>query len=417
MKKKIVARMMLILILISTLHTSFGVAETLAHPTVRICVEMPTQGYITGIPVGEILKVTINVESPPEWKNTVDGIVGWAFTVQVDPEVLEPMRITGVSDGYFIYDFAVEHSLTPGGILYAMEKESGLFRDVAQMILGWPTLGIGTGGNGKLCELWFVSKSQTAYTLIDLYDAWYFSPTGGWPDGGWVSVDIVDDGHYNTPESPPVAVVTAPDEGYDNGEVTFSGLDSYDPEGGLITSYQWDFGDGTGSTEQNPTHIYSLCGTYQVALTVCDDEGQVSDPATHIIRIGTRTTADIVPDTLNVKSKAEWVTCYIEFPESYNVSDVDISTVMLNDTIPVSLLDVPAPEPVPTEIGDYDSDGIPDLMVKFNRTMVSEFILSKGIINGYVTLTITGEVDGTPFEGSDSIRVILPPLWHKNYKR
>jgi parallel beta-helix repeat protein len=118
---------------------------------------------------------------------------------------------------------------------------------------------------------------------------------------------------------------------------------------------------------------------------------------------------DIDPDTLNLRSQRQWITCYIELPESYNLSDIDISTVMLNDTIPVSLLDVPAPEPVPTEIGDYDSDGIPDLMVKFNRTKVIEFLLSKGIMYGNVTLTVTGELfDGTPFEGTDIVKVLFP---------
>ena len=64
---------------------------------------------------------------------------------------------------------------------------------------------------------------------------------------------------------------------------------------------------------------------------------------------------------------------------------------------------------VPTEIGDYDDDGIPDLMVKFNRTMVSDFILSKGITYGNVTLTISGNLtDGTPFEGTDVIKVLFP---------
>ncbi len=34
------------------------------------------------------------------------------------------------------------------------------------------------------------------------------------------------------------------------------------------TSWKWDFGDGTTSTLQNPTHSYSLAGTYDVTLTV-----------------------------------------------------------------------------------------------------------------------------------------------------
>jgi len=129
-------------------------------------------------------------------------------------------------------------------------------------------------------------------------------------------------------------------------------------------------------------------------------------------------TVDIDPDTLNLKSKGEWITCYIELPEGYNVSDIDVSTIMLNDTIPVSLLDVPAPKPVPTEIGDYDNDGVPDLMVKFNRTELTSHIHNVlGIEYGNVTLTITGEVAGTPFEGSDSIRVICPSTGHSTRKR
>jgi parallel beta-helix repeat protein len=119
-------------------------------------------------------------------------------------------------------------------------------------------------------------------------------------------------------------------------------------------------------------------------------------------------TVDVNSDTLNLKSKGEWITCYIELPESYNVSDIDIYSIRLNDTLPVSLLPNP-PVPVPTEIGDYDNDGIPDLMVKFNRTEVSSWIYDDlGIQYGNVTLTITGEVDGTPFEGTDMIKVLFP---------
>jgi len=116
---------------------------------------------------------------------------------------------------------------------------------------------------------------------------------------------------------------------------------------------------------------------------------------------------DIVPNTLNLRSKGKWITAHVELPEGYDASNVSVSTVMLNDTILISLLDVPAPRPVPTEIGDYDGDGVQDLMVKFNRAMVKDLILSEGITYGNVTLTITGIVAGTPFEGSDSIRVIL----------
>ena len=83
----------------------------------------------------------------------------------------------------------------------------------------------------------------------------------------------------------PIAVIKALDEGYVKEPLTFDGSYSYDPDGGLIVSYQWDFGDGTSSTQQNPTHTYTTPGTYEVTLVVTDDESQVSDPATHTIKI------------------------------------------------------------------------------------------------------------------------------------
>ena len=120
-------------------------------------------------------------------------------------------------------------------------------------------------------------------------------------------------------------------------------------------------------------------------------------------------TVNIDPDTLNLRSKGKWITSYIELPEGYNVSDIDIYSIRLNDTIPVSLLANP-PVPVPIEIGDYDSDGIPDLMVKFNRTEVASWVyIDLGIEYGNVTLTISGQLfDGTPFEGIDTVKVLFP---------
>ena len=38
-------------------------------------------------------------------------------------------------------------------------------------------------------------------------------------------------------------------------------------------SYEWDFGDGTTSTEGYPQHVYKSSGSYTVMLTVTDDKG------------------------------------------------------------------------------------------------------------------------------------------------
>lgn len=46
--------------------------------------------------------------------------------------------------------------------------------------------------------------------------------------------------------------------------VNFSGLAGDT----TVTAYTWDFGDGTTSTRQNPSHIFSDSGSFQVSLTV-----------------------------------------------------------------------------------------------------------------------------------------------------
>ncbi len=42
---------------------------------------------------------------------------------------------------------------------------------------------------------------------------------------------------------------------------------------GSVLSWNWDFGDGTSSTQQNPIHIYQNAGAYDVSITITDDAG------------------------------------------------------------------------------------------------------------------------------------------------
>ena len=41
-------------------------------------------------------------------------------------------------------------------------------------------------------------------------------------------------------------------------------------------SYQWDFGDGNTSSEENPVHVYSAEGTYNVQLTATGEESKTA---------------------------------------------------------------------------------------------------------------------------------------------
>ncbi len=72
---------------------------------------------------------------------------------------------------------------------------------------------------------------------------------------------------------PPIVSTLAwtPTTPLENINITFSGGGTdYD---GSIISYSWDFGDGSTSTLRNPTHFYTKVGTYQISLTVQDNDG------------------------------------------------------------------------------------------------------------------------------------------------
>jgi PKD repeat protein len=62
-----------------------------------------------------------------------------------------------------------------------------------------------------------------------------------------------------------------------------------DNSAGVVTGWTWDFGDGSTSTEQSPTHTYAAGGTYNVTLTTTGPGGSnsITTPVT--------VTAPIVP--------------------------------------------------------------------------------------------------------------------------
>jgi PKD repeat protein len=60
--------------------------------------------------------------------------------------------------------------------------------------------------------------------------------------------------------------------------IQFSDTSSNSP-----TSWLWSFGDGSSSTEKNPSHIYTAAGTYTVSLTATNEAGNNSHTASNYI--------------------------------------------------------------------------------------------------------------------------------------
>ena len=117
---------------------------------------------------------------------------------------------------------------------------------------------------------------------------WAF-PVGGTHD---VTLTVTDDdglkgrltrGVYVRINTPPVAAFSfVPEQPTVGVEIQFND-ESEDPDGEIV-SWHWNFGDGSVSDEQNPTHVYIAKGDYQVTLTVTDDQG-LSDTVTQVVSL------------------------------------------------------------------------------------------------------------------------------------
>jgi len=151
-----------------------------------------------------------------------------------------------------------------------------------------------------------------------------------------------------------------------------------------------------------PTETYSLEVTFgDTTITLAENVAIGSVPENpYVIRVTeigitpiVSAVVDLNPDTLDLESKGRWITFYIKIPEAYDVSDINVDSILLEGLLEVQHSDVQ--EDV--------------LMVKFDRQDVIAYIsVILGITTpDYVTLRIVGELnDGVSFEGTDVIRVI-----------
>jgi PKD repeat protein/subtilisin family serine protease len=104
----------------------------------------------------------------------------------------------------------------------------------------------------------------TAYTLPDseLGELYYITCVDSTLEGGYKAVRFYSGSGTNA------AIVSASIfNKTDSSAMNFYGLSSN------AVSWNWSFGDGFGSSQQNPIHAYAQAGTYVVTLTVVDALG------------------------------------------------------------------------------------------------------------------------------------------------
>lgn len=239
----------------------------------------------TGTPGFGGLYVAVDFEGQNGWAANIGGIFyrsnddGETWTegeLPGFPFQINDMDFFDVSTGYAVGWWGYAARSDDGGATWEVlptPNEDDHFTDIYLV-----------GAN----ELWLSTSAGVAYYSATGGQSWAILDIGSAGFGSFSAVAANPAGdawtvgfqgyieHFAGPPPPPLN--RPPDASF---EFVATGLTvdftdtSSDPDG-FIVSWSWDFGDGSGSTAQHPSHTYTEANTYIARLTVTDDDGDSS---------------------------------------------------------------------------------------------------------------------------------------------
>jgi PKD repeat protein len=148
--------------------------------------------------------------------------------------------------------------------------------------------------------LTLVAVEMTAEGTLDpdgIVDGYFWDFGDGGGENGWnvthvystagtytVRLTVMDDDGRTATTSmtievinrPPEADASAPSSSVENSTVKFDASGSYDPDG-ILSTWEWDFGDDKTGEGREAYHRYVDSGTYVWTLTVTDDSGAATE--------------------------------------------------------------------------------------------------------------------------------------------
>ena len=183
---------------------------------------------------------------------------------------------------------------------------------------------------------------------------------------------------------PVVAFTISPSPAYPRQTIRFDAGASYDPDGQIV-SYEWEFGDGASGSGVLTSYRYDVQGTYDVVLTIRDNDGGVR----------TATTALSITNNVDtggtVSRHYEWV--YDEQPQSCNLE------------IPSSLYSYYKTQPrIVWTARDYDEYVLDPLDDDHLETITQEVL-------GSTTGDKHAAFENALFFVQNCIRYVYDPLW------
>ena len=242
---------------------------------VRLCLALMC---LLAVPVLAFAQASVNVED-------ATTVVGGTTTVDVTVSAVPPPGVTDIQ-GVITYDPAVVH-LTD---IQGLNGFSGFFFMTIDNVAGTAnfTAAIvgGTGVQaGEVLRLFVEAVGGPGDScFINLILA---GPGTVFRDAQGTNIAVtVNPGLFTIGTTiPPISDFGfAPADPTISDPVTFTDA-SWDLDG-VVVAWNWSFGDGGVSTNQNPVHQYANGGTFAVTLTVTDDDGATDSSSQTVTVLG-----------------------------------------------------------------------------------------------------------------------------------
>lgn len=126
----------------------------------------------------------------------------------------------------------------------------------------------------------------------------------------------------NFPPSARISMTNS--EAFVSEPIHFSGADSFDPDSNpQPLTYEWDFSDGSRSTEMKPVHAFAVPGAYRVSLTVSD--GADTDVTFTTVFVLARPTTGNPAKTSPIAFSPDEQQLWMTNPDSHSVTLFDIA--------------------------------------------------------------------------------------------
>ncbi|HYF47849.1 MAG TPA: PKD domain-containing protein [Planctomycetota bacterium] len=231
-----------------------------------------------------LIRVTDQSETLPYVLNPANPAQA-AFNAPNRADTIEQVRLIAPTAGQYL--LAVRGTALATSANFTLASSHALVENLAPVAKltpsttsGSPPLLITFSGSASSDPDGFISQyiwdfgdgtSTSGENVSHIYAAGSFTVRLKVIDSGGASAEATTS--LGIANRPPIALASAtPDAGLPPLALLFSSAGSADPDG-TITSFLWDFGDGTTGNGANIAHTYPAPGFYFATLTVTDNGG------------------------------------------------------------------------------------------------------------------------------------------------